>query len=210
MEVCTMDILPFYRLKLFLFTKSCDHTDFWKKQYCFARCFCIVKNFIQLSEVNRDDSETAMFTIMNVIKGIKMNEQTLRATMGWAKKEISRGYGTERDEDAAIQKRIDEYSINKIDLAIGFMDYETIGELFRQSTQDSQDLTVSERIWQAILEQPIALQSYNFIPNNSISYPPFLLLGKLNQFEPISFSLILLYLPTRRACCPFLTDMHTQ
>ena len=77
-----MDILPFYRLKLFLFTKSCEHTDFWKKQYCFARCFCIVKNFIQLSEVNRDDSETAMFTIMNVIKGIKMNEQTLRATMG--------------------------------------------------------------------------------------------------------------------------------
>ena len=55
---------------------------FLEKQYCFARCFCIVKNFIQLSEVNRDDSETAMFTIMNVIKGIKMNEQTLRATMG--------------------------------------------------------------------------------------------------------------------------------
>ena len=77
-----MDILPFYRLKLFLFTKSRGHIDFWKKQYCFARCFCIVKNFIQLSEVNRDDSETAMFTIMNVIKGIKMNEQTLRATMG--------------------------------------------------------------------------------------------------------------------------------
>ena len=33
-----------------------------------------------------------------------------------------------------------------------FMDYETIGELFRQATQNSHELTVSERIWQAILE----------------------------------------------------------
>ena len=33
-----------------------------------------------------------------------------------------------------------------------FMDYETIGELFRQVTQDSHELTISERIWQAILE----------------------------------------------------------
>ena len=33
-----------------------------------------------------------------------------------------------------------------------FMDYETIGELFRQVTKDSHELTISERIWQAILE----------------------------------------------------------
>ena len=33
-----------------------------------------------------------------------------------------------------------------------FMDYETIGELFRQATLDSHELTISERIWQAILE----------------------------------------------------------
>lgn len=33
-----------------------------------------------------------------------------------------------------------------------FMDYETIGELFRQVNQNSHELTVSERIWQAILE----------------------------------------------------------
>ena len=33
-----------------------------------------------------------------------------------------------------------------------FMDYETIGELFRQVAQDSHELTISERIWQAILE----------------------------------------------------------
>lgn len=32
------------------------------------------------------------------------------------------------------------------------MDYETIGELFRQATLDSHELTISERIWQAILE----------------------------------------------------------
>ena len=32
------------------------------------------------------------------------------------------------------------------------MDYETIGELFRQVTKDSHELTISERIWQAILE----------------------------------------------------------
>lgn len=39
-----------------------------------------------LSEIStffrKNDSGTAMFTIMNVIKGIIMNEQTLRATMG--------------------------------------------------------------------------------------------------------------------------------
>ena len=39
-----------------------------------------------LSEIStffkKSDSETVMFAIMNVIKGIKMNEQTLRATMG--------------------------------------------------------------------------------------------------------------------------------
>ena len=33
-----------------------------------------------------------------------------------------------------------------------FMDYETIGELFRQVARDSNELTISERIWQAILE----------------------------------------------------------
>jgi len=33
-----------------------------------------------------------------------------------------------------------------------FMDYETIGELFRQAAQDSHELTISERIWHAILE----------------------------------------------------------
>ena len=33
-----------------------------------------------------------------------------------------------------------------------FMAYETIGELFRQVAQDSHELTISERIWQAILE----------------------------------------------------------
>jgi len=33
-----------------------------------------------------------------------------------------------------------------------FMDYETIGEIFRQVTKDSHELTISERIWQAILE----------------------------------------------------------
>ena len=32
------------------------------------------------------------------------------------------------------------------------MDYETIGELFIQATLDSHELTISERIWQAILE----------------------------------------------------------
>ncbi len=38
-----------------------------------------------------------------------------------------------------------------------FMDYETIGELFRQAGQDSLELTISERIWQAILELVAAI-----------------------------------------------------
>jgi MoxR-like ATPase len=37
------------------------------------------------------------------------------------------------------------------------MDYETIGELFRQVNQDSHELTISERIWQAILELVAAI-----------------------------------------------------
>ena len=38
-----------------------------------------------------------------------------------------------------------------------FADYETIGELFRQVNLDSQELTISERIWQAILELVAAI-----------------------------------------------------
>ena len=38
-----------------------------------------------------------------------------------------------------------------------FTDYETIGELFRQVNLDSQELTISERIWQAILELVAAI-----------------------------------------------------
>ena len=38
-----------------------------------------------------------------------------------------------------------------------FMDYETIGEIFRQANQDSHELTISERIWQAILELVTAI-----------------------------------------------------
>ena len=38
-----------------------------------------------------------------------------------------------------------------------FQDYETIGELFRQVNQDSHELTISERIWQAILELVAAI-----------------------------------------------------
>jgi len=38
-----------------------------------------------------------------------------------------------------------------------FMDYETIGELFRQAGQDSLELTITERIWQAILELVAAI-----------------------------------------------------
>ena len=38
-----------------------------------------------------------------------------------------------------------------------FMAYETIGELFRQVNQDSQELTISQRIWQAILELVTAI-----------------------------------------------------
>ena len=33
-----------------------------------------------------------------------------------------------------------------------FMDYETIGELFREATRNSHELTICERIWMAILE----------------------------------------------------------
>ena len=38
-----------------------------------------------------------------------------------------------------------------------FMDYETIGELFRQAGQDSLELTITERSWQAILELVAAI-----------------------------------------------------
>lgn len=38
-----------------------------------------------------------------------------------------------------------------------FMDYETVGKLFREVTQDSHELTISERIWLAILEVVAAI-----------------------------------------------------
>ena len=47
-----------------------------------------------------------------------LGEKGRRGDYGMSKKELSRRYSTERDEDAAIQKRLEEYSINKIDLAI--------------------------------------------------------------------------------------------
>ena len=38
-----------------------------------------------------------------------------------------------------------------------FEAYETIGELFREATQDSLEITISERIWGAILELVAAI-----------------------------------------------------
>ena len=46
---------------------------------------------------------------------------------------------------------------NILSLVKRFMDYETIGELFRQAWKDSHELTISERIWQAILELVAAI-----------------------------------------------------
>ena len=67
-----------------------------------------------------------------------------------SEKELSRRYTTERDENTAIQRRLDEYSMSKIDLAI-----EMIRRAIKHKihlTLDSHELTISERIWQAILE----------------------------------------------------------
>ncbi len=50
-----------------------------------------------------------------------------------------------------------------------FMDYETIGELFRQFNQDSHELTISERIWQAILEFVAAITKVFSIDDEEVS-----------------------------------------
>ena len=49
-----------------------------------------------------------------------------------------------------------------------FMDYETIGELFRQINQDSHELTICERIWQAILELVAAITKVFSIADEEI------------------------------------------
>ena len=49
-----------------------------------------------------------------------------------------------------------------------FMDYETIGELFRQVAQDSHELTISERIWQAILEFVAAITNVFSIDDEEV------------------------------------------
>ena len=80
----------------------------------------------------KSDSDHAMFTFMDVIKGIKMNEQTL--------------FGSK-------SRCNNKYSLQQVfQLLLVCMDYENIGELFRKVNQDSNELTISERVGQAILE----------------------------------------------------------
>ena len=69
-----MDILPFYRLKLFLFTKSRGHIDFWKKQYCFARCFCIVKENTLYSTFRAQLDFRNLSNLLNFRKQGKLKE----------------------------------------------------------------------------------------------------------------------------------------
>ena len=47
-----------------------------------------------------------------------LGEKGKKGNYGMSEKELSRRYTTERDEDIAIQRRIDEYSMSKIDLTI--------------------------------------------------------------------------------------------
>ena len=47
-----------------------------------------------------------------------LGEKGRKGNYGMSRKELSRRYTTERDEDIAIQRRIDEYSMSKIDLTI--------------------------------------------------------------------------------------------
>lgn len=46
---------------------------------------------------------------------------------------------------------------NVLSVVKRFMAYETIGELFRLANQDSHEITISERIWGAILELVAAI-----------------------------------------------------
>ena len=166
-----------------------------------------------LSEIStffkNNDAGRAMFAIMNVIKGIRMNEQTLfgrelmyhiagqlwtnvivRSKHGpwsallttdldlgfseayriysrrWSQEVIfkeSKGLlGLGKCLSANFAAQIASSSLvalqyNVLSAVKRFMDYETIGELFRQVKQDSRELTITERIWQAILELVAAI-----------------------------------------------------
>ena len=51
-----------------------------------------------------------------------------------------------------------------------FMDYETIGELFRLAGEDSHELTICKRIWQAILEFVTAITRVFSINDKEVLY----------------------------------------
>ena len=53
----------------------------------------------------------------NLLKEVKEKVQKLKE-YGMSEKELSKRYSIERDEDTAIQTRLDEYSMSKIDLTI--------------------------------------------------------------------------------------------
>ena len=48
------------------------------------------------------------------------------------------------------------------------MAYETIGELFRLANQDSHEITISERIWGAILELVAAITRISSITDEEV------------------------------------------
>ena len=173
-----------------------------------------------LSEIStffkKNNAEGAMFTIMNVIKGVKMNERTLfgrtskcncvysllqvfqflficpcfmirnpfnvmGSSLGgrlgffeaykiysrrWSLEVIfkeSKGLlGLGKCQSSNFAAQIASTSLvalqyNVLSVVKRFEAYETIGELFREATQDSLEITISERIWGAILELVAAI-----------------------------------------------------
>lgn len=110
-----------------------------------------------------------------------LGEKGSRGNFGMSAKDLASRFTKERDEGCPLQERLGEYTMKKTDLTIEmvrrairhgvrfrylladswfacasvvkrFNAYETMGELFRQASQNSLELTITERIWGVMLE----------------------------------------------------------
>mgnify|MGYP002869946962 CR=1 FL=1 len=102
-----------------------------------------------------------------------VGEKGKKGDHGLKKEQLEARLSKDRRKGCATEARLKEYDQSKIALAIEmtalrFSDYETIGGLFRDAVQGSTELSVTDRIWDAILEIVYAMSKCFDLPDDEI------------------------------------------
>ena len=102
-----------------------------------------------------------------------VGEKGKKGDHGLKKEQLEARLSKDRRKGCATEARLKEYDQSKIALAIEmtalrFSDYETIGGLFRDAVQGSTELSVTDRIRDAILEIVYAMSEYFDLPHDEI------------------------------------------